>query len=186
VPLDIGIPLPLPGTAEVVRLVSARAAAIGRRYGVPFLLENPAHYLTQLSFEPAIADEIGLMAAITGHSGCGQLLDLHNLYCYAVNHRFDAFSAIDRMRLDRVVEIHVAGGRWRDGYWMDTHDGRVPTAVWDLLAYALPRCSNIAGVMFELMNYYATRTTPDAIADELAKARNIWQRSRRLPVVTRQ
>jgi uncharacterized protein len=95
--LDIGVPLPLPGTAEVVRLVGPRAAAIRRRYGVPFLLENPAHYLTRLTYEPKISDEVGLMTAITEHGCCGQLLDLHNLYCNAVNHGFDAFAAIDRI-----------------------------------------------------------------------------------------
>jgi uncharacterized protein (UPF0276 family) len=47
-PLSTGVPLPLPGTTEVVHLVGARAAAIRRRYGVPFLLENPAHFLTRL------------------------------------------------------------------------------------------------------------------------------------------
>lgn len=58
-PLSIGVPLPLPGTAEVVHLVGTRAAAIRRRYGVPFLLENPAHFLTGLVYEPEIGDEVG-------------------------------------------------------------------------------------------------------------------------------
>jgi uncharacterized protein len=116
------------------------------------------------------------MAAITERGGCGQLLDLHNLYCNAINHGFDAFAAIDRMDLDRVIEIHVAGGRWQDGYWMDTHDGRVPAPVWELLGYTLPRCPNIAGVVFELLNYYASKMTLDAIADELTRARQIWRR----------
>ena len=178
-PLSIGVPLPLPGTAEVVQLVSTRAAAIRRRYGVPFLLENPAHFLTGLAHEPEIGDEVGLMAAITEHGHCGQLLDLHNLYCNAVNQGFDAFAAVKRIRLDRVTEVHVAGGRWEDGYWMDTHDGCVPTPVWDLLEFALPRCPNIAGVVFELLNYYATKMTVDAIAGELTRVRQIWRRNGR-------
>jgi len=78
-----------------------------------------------------------------------------------------------------VIEIHVAGGRWEDGYWMDTHDGRVPTPVWELLEYTLPRCPNIAGVVFELLNYYATKMTFDAIAGELMRARQIWRRNGR-------
>jgi hypothetical protein len=176
-PLSTGVPLPLPGTTEVVHLVGARAAAIRRRYGVPFLLENPAHFLTRLPHEPEIGDEVGLMAAITQHGNCGQLLDLHNLYCNAVNHGFDAFAAIDRITLDTVIEIHVAGGRWEDGYWMDTHDGRVPAPVWELLEYTLPRCPNIAGVVFELLNYYATKMTVDAIAGELTRAGEIWRRN---------
>jgi uncharacterized protein len=91
-PLSTSVPLPLPGTTEVVHLVGARTAAIRRRYGVPFLLENPAHFLTRLPHEPEIGGEVGLMAAITQHGNCGQLLDLHNLYCNAVNHGFDAFA----------------------------------------------------------------------------------------------
>jgi uncharacterized protein (UPF0276 family) len=57
------------------------------------------------------------MAAITQHGNCGQLLDLHNLYCNAVNHGFDAFAVIDRITLDKAIEIHVTGGRWEYGYW---------------------------------------------------------------------
>jgi uncharacterized protein (UPF0276 family) len=81
------------------------------------------------------------MAAITERGGCGQLLDLHNLYCNAINHGFDAFAAIDRMDLDRVIEIHVADGRWQDGYWMDTHDGRVPPPVGN---FSVIRCRTCA------------------------------------------
>jgi len=174
-PTSIGTPLPLPGTAETVQLVSARAAAIGRRYGVPFLLENPAHYLTGLSYEAEISDEIGLMAAITDRGRCGHLLDLHNLYCNAVNLGFDAFSAIERTRLDRVIEIHVAGGRWEDGFLMDAHDGLVPSPVWELLAFTLPRCPKIAGVVFELLDFYAPKVGADAIAEELRRVRDLWR-----------
>jgi uncharacterized protein (UPF0276 family) len=177
-PLNIGVPVALPGTAEVVRLVGERAATIRARYGVPFLLENPAHYLDKLVYEPEIGDEVGLITAITEHGDCGLLLDLHNLHCNAINHGFDALSAVDRMNLDRVVEIHVAGGRWEDGYWMDTHDGRVPAPVWELLEYTLPRCSKSAGVVFELLNVYAARMTTEAIAGELTHARRIWRNCR--------
>jgi uncharacterized protein len=128
--LEVGVPLPLPATKEAARVVAVRSAAIRRRYGVPFLLENPAHYLTGLPADPEIGDEIGLIHAITERSGCFLLLDLHNVHCNAVNHRFDPFAAIDRLPLSRVVEIHVAGGSWHDGFWMDAHDGRVPERVW--------------------------------------------------------
>jgi hypothetical protein len=40
----------------------------------------------------------------------------------------------------------------------------------------LPRCPNIAGVVFELLNYYATKMTVDAIAGELMRAGEIWRR----------
>src|SRR5580692_3813427 len=104
---NTGTPFPLPPTKEAADLVAGRAASIQRRYGVPFLLENPAHYLPDLPADPEIGDEFGLMERIVTRSGCAQLLDLHNLYCNAINFGFDAMSALDRVRLDRVGEIHV-------------------------------------------------------------------------------
>jgi uncharacterized protein (UPF0276 family) len=175
---EVGVPLPLPPTEEAVRVVAARSLAIRQRYGVPFLLENPAHYLSGLPADPEIGDEIGLMRAITERGGCFQLLDLHNVYCNAVNHHFDPFGAIDRMPLSRVVEIHVAGGSWHDGFWMDAHDGRIPEPVWELLEYTLPRSPNLAGVVFEILEEHAATLGPEAITEELMRVREIWRRGR--------
>ena len=153
--LEVGVPLPMPATEEAICVVSERSRAIRQRYGVPFLLENPAHYLSELPVDPEVGDEGGLMRAITERSGCFQLLDLHNVYCNSVNHHNDAFAAIDRMPLDRVMEIHVAGGSSRDGFWMDAHDGRVAEPVWELLEYTLPRTPYVAGVVFEMLDQHA-------------------------------
>jgi uncharacterized protein (UPF0276 family) len=176
--LEVGVPLPLPATEETVRVVAARTVAIGQRYGVPFLLENPAHYLAGLPADPEIEDESGLMRAITERGGCFELLDLHNVYCNAVNHHSDPFAAIDRMPLSRVIEIHIAGGSWRDGFWMDAHDGRVPERVWELLEYTLLRTPNVAGVVFEMLDEHAVRLGLGAITEELMRARTVWQRWR--------
>src|ERR1017187_2850876 len=70
--LEIGVPLPLRAPMEAVSLVSARALALGGRYGVPFLLENAAHYLPGLPLDPEIGDEGGLMRAITERGRCFQ------------------------------------------------------------------------------------------------------------------
>jgi uncharacterized protein (UPF0276 family) len=175
--LNTGVPLPLPPTVEAAELVAGRSATITHRYGVPFLLENAAHYLPDLPSDLEIGDDIGLMNAILERSGCLQLLDLHNVWCNAVNHRHDPFAAIDRMRLDRVMEIHVAGGAWADGFWMDAHDSRVPEPVWDLLKYTLPRTPNVRGVVFELLEDHAARLGADIIAGELSRARAVCQHS---------
>lgn len=173
--MEIGVPLPLPATEEAVRVVSTRALALGERYGIPFLLENAAHYLPGLPLDPGIGDEGGLMRAITERGRCFQLLDLHNVYCNSVNHHTDAFAEIDRMPLNRVVELHVAGGSWRDGFYMDAHDGRVPEQVWELLDYTLQRTPNVAGVVFEVLDEYAENLGIEMIAGELTRARMLWQ-----------
>jgi len=137
--VSAGVPLPLPPTEEAARLVAVRAAAIRDRYGVPFLLENTAYYLPDLPADPEIGDEFGLMDRIEALSGCRRLLDLHNLYCNALNFGFAPKSALTRIPLDRVLEIHIAGGSWCEGFYMDGHNGRVPGPVWELLELALSR-----------------------------------------------
>jgi len=175
--LEIGVPLPMPATVEAVELVAERSANILKRYDVPFLLENPAHYFSDLPADPEIRDEYRFLSAFTRKSGCYLLLDLHNLYCNAVNHHFDAHDVIDSLPLDRVIEIHVAGGSWRDGFWMDAHDGRVPEPVWELLVYVLPIAPNVAGVVFELLDEHAIRLGVAAIENELKRAWQIWNLS---------
>ena len=175
--LEIGVPLPMPATVEAVELVAARSATILERYDVPFLLENPAHYFSALPTDPEIGNEYRFLSAFTRKSNCYLLLDLHNLYCNAVNHHFDARDAIDSIPMDRVIEIHVAGGSWRDGFWMDAHDGRVPEPVWELLEYVLPIAPNVAGVVFELLEDHAIRLGVPAIENELTRAWQIWNMS---------
>jgi uncharacterized protein (UPF0276 family) len=177
--LEAAVPLPLPPTKEAVDLVAGRVLAIQDRYGVPFLLENPVFYLPDTPADPEVSDDIGLMRTITQSSGCFQLLDLHNIYCNAINHEVDPLSAIDRMPLNAVAEIHVAGGSWNGGFWMDAHDGSVPEAVWELLEYALPRCPLAGGVVFDMLDSHAERLGIDAIEQELLRVRAIWDRCKR-------
>ncbi len=176
--LEIGVPLPLPATEEAVRMVAARSLEISRRYGVPFLLENAAYYLAGLPSDPDVGDDIGLMRAITERSGCFQLLDLHNVHCNAVNLGVDPFDAIERMPLSRVVEIHIAGGSWHGGFWMDAHDSRVPKRVWEMLEYTLPRTPHVAGVVFEMLEEHVLRLGVAAIEEQLRRARDLWLRCR--------
>ena len=176
--IEVGVPLPLPPTNESVDLVVARSRAINERYKVPFLLENPAHYLPNLPADEEIGGETGMMAAITERAPCFQLLDLHNVYCNQVNLGSNAFVAIDEMPLSRVLEIHIAGGSWQDGFWVDAHDGRVPEQVWELLEYTVPKAPNLAGIVFEMLEEYAVRFGIDMIVGEVERAREIWSRHR--------
>jgi len=172
--VDVGVPLPLPPTVETVRTVGTRARKIKEQFGVVFLLENVAHYLSPLPADPQIGDEIEMLNQVCAAGECGLLLDLHNLYCNAVNQGFNAFHAVDRISLERVHEVHVAGGRSTMGFWTDSHDGRVPDAVWELVEYTLPRCWNVRGLVFEVLDAVAANLGVDVIASELRTARSVW------------
>ena len=177
--LDIGAPLPLPATEAAAQLVAARAQQVMARIPAPFLLENPAHYLPDLPADPPVGDDIGLINRILELSPCGQLLDLHNLYCNAVNFSFDPFAALQRLRLDRVVEIHLAGGSWHDGFLMDAHDGPAPEPVWELLDEVLPRAPNLRGVVFEVLDDHFDALGVRGVERQLRRAHDAWSRRAR-------
>jgi hypothetical protein len=81
------------------------------------------------------------------------LLDLHNLFCQAVNTQIPAERLLERLPLHRVRVAHLSGGSWQTlgGRTLrrDTHDGAVPQEVWDLLREAIPRCPNLEAVFVE-------------------------------------
>jgi uncharacterized protein len=173
--VETGVPLPLPPTIEASELVAARARDLIERYEVPFLLENSAHYLPELMEDPA-CEEPAFVNRILHRSGCGLLLDLHNLHCNAVNHGFDAKCAVQQFDLTRVVEIHVAGGSWDEGFLTDSHSGRVPPPVWELLEVTLRRAPNVAGIVYEVLEDAADRVIPDVAVAELTEVRRVWRR----------
>lgn len=174
--LHSGIPLPLPYTEASLELLAPRGAALARRYGVPFLLENLTYYLPELPTEGG-RDEVAFLNDFVERSGCGLLFDLYNFHCNAINHGFDASEALGRLRLDRVVQVHLAGGHTHDGFLMDVHDDVVPEPVWELLEWLVPRAPHLAGISYELLE--DAPVAPEDIRRQLERARAIWDRHHR-------
>jgi hypothetical protein len=177
-PLHTGIPLPLPFTDEAISLLAPRATALCERYGVPFLLENLTYYLPGLPADRG-RDEIAFLNALTEASGCGLLLDLYNFHCNAVNFGFDASEALSRLRLESVVEIHLAGGATHDGFLTDIHTREVPEPVWRLLEQIVPQTPNLAGIVYEVMEPALPLLGPDRLTRQLERAKEIWEAGRR-------
>jgi len=172
-----GVPLPLPFTDEALELVAPRAAALGRRYGTPFLLENFTYYLPGLPSDHG-RDEVAFLNDLTARSGCGLLLDLYNFHCNALNLNFDPLAALARLDLSRVVEIHLAGGAVHDGFLMDVHSRVVPEPVWELLEWVVPRAPNLCGIVYEVLEQAVPLLGVDAIGQQLERIRRTWMNRR--------
>lgn len=170
---ETGVPLPLPFTTEAADLVAARARLLRERFACPFLLEPPAHYFRCLG--NPVEEEPWFLRRVLETSGCGLLLDLHNLYCNAINYGVDPATYLAALPLAYTVEIHIAGGAWKDGYLMDSHSERVPPAVWDLLHQALASAPQVSGVVYEILEETSAHLTPEAAARELEIARACWR-----------
>ena len=175
--VNAGVPLPLPFTREAVQCVAPRAAALVERYRLPFLLENATYYLPGLPADPGW-DEIDFLCALTDAAPCGLLLDLFNLHCNAVNHGFDLMAALERLPLERVVEVHLAGGAVEQGFLLDSHSGPVPPSVWAALEWLLPRAPNLAGVLYEVQEPAFPLVGLETLRGELDRIGQLWQRFR--------
>lgn len=148
--MHAGMILPVPYTREAIDLISGRVRSMQQRYSIPFLLKNNLHFLDELPVETGL-DEVGFFRELCRESGCGLLLDLHNLHCKAMTLNQDSYNLLEWMPLDRVVEIRVAGGSVHGGLLEDFRCREVPETVWCLLEWCLPRCTHLRGILLEVL-----------------------------------
>ncbi len=161
--------LPLSRTAVAV---VARNLARARRHlpDVPFLLENPAWTLRWSDDE---MDEGSFFHEIVAATGCDLLLDIANLYANATNSGVDPLTLLRSYPLNRVAMVHMAGGAWREGFYVDTHCHPTPAAVLQLLA-ELVRITGPVPVILERDGRYPPWSE---LQQELDAARAILQAS---------
>lgn len=177
--INVNLTLPLPLDLETLDLVAARVGEVRQRVPVPFLLENNVYYFRMADQD---FEEAAFLNALHRASRCGLLLDLHNLYVNSRNIGVDPYAYLDRLELDAVVEIHVAGGMELQGFYLDAHSGATPEPVWRLLREVLPRCRNVGGVVFELFGSWYDPLGEDALRRELGRLRETWARCQPEPV----
>lgn len=127
--------LPLPFTDEAAEVASKRMIEVREAIGVPLALENASYYAPQ---GPDGLTEADFVVEVLERADAKLLLDVNNVYVNARNFNFDPKSYIDKIPVERVVQIHVAGHFLRDdGVRIDTHGEPVPDAVYELLDYTL-------------------------------------------------
>lgn len=172
-----GAPLPLPFTEEAVDLVAARADRLQARTGRPFLLENATCYLPDLPAEPGW-DEARFLTELCDRSSCGLLLDLFNLYANCINGGLDPWQVLERLPLDRVVELHVAGGDHHGGFLLDSHSRVVPEPVWAMAEWVLPRTPHVAALVVEVLEQAFDSVGVTPYVEQLDRAVDVWHWSR--------
>ncbi len=172
--LDLGHLTPLPFTRAAVATVARNVETLRRAIpGVPLLLENIAY---TLPLPGAEMSEPEFVRAVVEAAGTGLLLDLENVHANTANHGGDPFGYLAALPLDRVVEVHLAGGVWHQGEYADTHTRPVPEESWALLEWLAPRAPNLAAVIVERDD----ELPPFAeLLGEVRRAREILDESRR-------
>ena len=129
--------LPLPFTDEAIAVASKRLTEVRDAIDRPLALENVSYYAEQGSDGLAEAD---FVVEVLERTDAKILLDVNNVYVNSQNFGFDPKAFIDKIPVERVVQIHVAGHHVReDGLRIDTHGESVPDDVYALLDYTLRR-----------------------------------------------
>jgi len=173
--VNAAIPLPVPYDQEVLDLLIPRVHFFTKQLGCPILFENNVYYFRypgQEFLEEAFLNEL------CRRTGCGVLLDLHNLYTNSVNHGFSATEYLANLNLANVTEIHIAGGRPMMGFHTDSHTGPVLDVVWELLEHTASRAQNLRGVTFEFHESSYGLLGESGILDQINRARAVVGRHR--------
>lgn len=143
-----GVLLPPILCRESAMETAENIAEIEAQTGMAVLPENPPAviYLGDLHI-------LEYFALVAETSDCGLLLDAAHLAIFQQTRGLPPLTALDNFPLDRVVEMHVAGGVLADieGYAFieDNHSPEPLPATWEIVEYVVPRAKNLKAIVFE-------------------------------------
>lgn len=171
--MHTALSLPVAYDEDMLAMLVERVRHVRSVVPRPFLLENNVYYVDQPEQDMS---EPEFLNRLSHESGCGLLLDIHNVYVNASNHAFAPEAFLRDVDLSRVVELHIAGGNELLGFYTDSHAGPVAQPVWDLVDQTLRAAPWIRGVTFEFHESSYPLLKHEGIKAELDRARAIWER----------
>jgi len=121
---------------ETVQRVAENLAAFTGHFDVPIILENSPQYFPIPGSTMGMVDFIRRVVEVCN---INLLLDLSHFLITALNTKTDAAAELEKMPLERVVEIHVSGLTSQAGVVWDDHAAPAPPEMFDLLKRVLKR-----------------------------------------------
>jgi uncharacterized protein len=161
-----GVFLPALQTAGAVEAAVRNISRYQQITALPFLVENPVNYMKPQSGE---LSDGAFLAAVSERSDCGLLLDLHNALANERNGRQRVVDLIEELPLDRVIEIHVAGGFWHNGFYLDAHSGLPDDELLAHFEATIERVPNCRAVVFEVLPEFLGAIEPAALVALLSR-----------------
>jgi uncharacterized protein (UPF0276 family) len=173
-----GFLLPPPQSSAGVAVAAANIRARTEALGRPFAFETGVNYLPPRPAEMADGD---FFAAVAEAADCLILLDLHNLWANARNGRAPIEKVLAALPPERIVEIHLAGGMEKDGYWLDSHSGAVPPGLLDLARDFVAGLPNLGAVLFEVSPQFVEALGLAEFLRQIEAMNDLWERAGRRP-----
>ncbi len=162
------------GVATVVRSISDLQQGLP----VPIAVETGVNYLRPR------ADEIPdgeFVARVVEGADCGLLLDLHNIFANGLNGRQPVDEYLEQLPLERVWEVHLAGGMELDGFWLDAHSGAIPDPLYRVCEEVIPRLPNLGAIVFEIFPSFVPEVGLELVEEQLERLHALWALRREIP-----
>lgn len=159
---------------QTLQGVDTAAASIGDLQAalpVPIAVETGVSYLRPRADELPDGEFVGRVAE---RADCGLLLDLHNVYCNSLNGRQPLADYLDQLPLERVWEVHLAGGMDFEGFWLDAHSGAIPDELLAIATQVIPRLPNLKAIVFEIFPSFVPVVGLDVVAVQMERLHELW------------
>ena len=151
--LHAGYLLPPRQTWETIDAAVCHIHGYQRRLDQPFLVETGVSHLSRGDDELTDGD---FVRELVERADCGILLDLHNLWANERNGRQSVADVLRAIPLERVIEVHVAGGSRMGDHTVYAHGGACDEVLLRLLSDTLPMLPEVRAVVFEAMPQHMT------------------------------
>ena len=168
---NAGFLLPPPQRPAAVRVAAHNIAEFRRHLDRPVAFETGVNYLRQRDDDMQDGE---FFAAVARTADSGILLDLHNLWCNERNGRQSVADALAQLPLERVWEIHLAGGMKESGFWLDAHSGTVPPEVMAIAAELIPRLPHLGALVFEVLPEHLHGIGLDGVHRQIEQLQPLW------------
>jgi len=142
--------LPIPFREDAIHHVANRIKQVQDFLERKIAIENVSYY-TSVAAE---INEATFINEIVKEADCNLLLDVNNVYVNAFNHNYDAKEFLDKMPLDKVAYIHMAGHeRVAPDLIIDTHGEAIIDPVYDLFEWTIQKMKPVPVLLERDFNF---------------------------------
>ena len=167
-----GFFLPPRQTQKGVETAVAAIKTLKQTLHTPIAVETGVNYLRPRQDEMS---DGAFVAAVVENASCGLLLDIHNIYANELNGRQSVDDFVAEIPLERVWEVHVAGGFEMEGYWLDAHSGAIPDPLFEKAKRIVAALPNLKAIIFEIYPAFVPVAGFDLIRMQLERLHELWR-----------